>query len=55
MFEAIPGGHVGMAFEPMAQQVGWIKLLNWLKKHSAVDAVKEAVQPEPAKKPSRKK
>lgn len=55
VFEVIPGGHVGMAFEPMAQQVGWIKLLNWLKKHSAVDAVKEAVQPEPAKKPSRKK
>jgi len=34
VFEVIPGGHVGLAFEPMAQQVGWLKLLNWLKKHS---------------------
>lgn len=34
VFEMIPGGHIGLAFEPMAQQVGWIKLLNWLNKHS---------------------
>ncbi len=35
LFEMIPGGHVGLAFEPMAQQVGWHKLLNWLNKNSS--------------------
>lgn len=34
VFEMIPGGHVGVAFEPMAQQIGWTKLLNWFKKYS---------------------
>jgi len=34
VFDVIPGGHVGLAFEPMAQQVGWTKILAWLDKHT---------------------
>jgi polyhydroxyalkanoate synthase len=34
VFDVIPGGHVGLAFEPMAQQVGWTKILGWLDKHT---------------------
>lgn len=34
VFEVIPGGHLGIAFEPMSQKIGWGKLLEWFKKHS---------------------
>lgn len=40
LFEVIPGGHVGFAFEPAAQQVGWVKALEWLKKNSSVTTKK---------------
>ncbi|OHD07979.1 MAG: hypothetical protein A2Y41_13805 [Spirochaetes bacterium GWB1_36_13] len=48
--EIIPGSHVGLAFEPMAQQVGWTKLLNWLKNHSERPQVKEKEIKEKTKK-----
>lgn len=52
VFEVIPGGHVGMAFEPMAQQVGWTKLLAWLKKHSTIKTGAE--KPAPKTTPQKK-
>jgi polyhydroxyalkanoate synthase len=41
VMEVIPGGHVGLAFEPMSQQLGWTKLLKWFQKHSQEPQKKE--------------